>query len=140
MAAALRAKVGPQAVLPFYTAVGTRIHVEGDRGAFDDRTAVEEVLEDLGYPVDLAGAVRTDAYDDAIRADTDEAVARCGGEIGTPVISFAPPGGPSFFGPVFKKAPEGQEAVDLWNAVRTLATNPRFVSLKRSAGGGPDFD
>ena len=140
VAAAVRDELGPDAVLPLYTALGTRIHVEKDPWSLDDRAGVEGVLADLGHPVDLAEAAHSTEYDDAIRADGDNALERCGGNIGTPVISFAPPDGPSFFGPVISKAPKGREAVDLWNAVCILGTNAHFSELKRSTRGHPDFD
>ena len=68
-----------------------------------------------------------------IAAETQEALDRCGGNIGTPVLSFTPPDGPSFFGPVINKAPKGQEAVDLWDAVVALGSNPHFSELKRTS-------
>lgn len=140
VAAAVREKLGPDAILPLYTAFGTRIHMEKDPTSLDDPAGVEGVLEDLGYPVELAKAASSTDYDDVIRADTDEALERCGGNIGTPVVSFLPPDGPSFFGPVISRAPAGQEAVDLWNAVCTLGTNEHFSELKRSTRGRPQFD
>ncbi|MDQ3570906.1 MAG: hypothetical protein M3396_09895 [Actinomycetota bacterium] len=75
-----------------------------------------------------------------IRSETHHALDRCGGNIGTPVVSFSPPDGPSFFGPVISQAPKGQEAVDLWEAVALLGSNPRFSELKRSTRGQPNFD
>ena len=63
----------------------------------------------------------------------------CGGNIGTPVLSFSPPDGPSFFGPVINKAPKGAEALELWDAVWTLGNNSHFSELKRSTRGRPDF-
>jgi len=140
VAAAIKAELGPDAVLPFYTAVGTRIHVEKDGQAFDEPGGVEAVLADLGYPAHLATAARGTEHDGLIRADGEEALERCGGNIGTPVISFLPPDGPSFFGPVISRAPTGQEAVDLWHAVCTLGTNEHFSELKRSTRGRPQFD
>lgn len=140
VAAAARAEVGRDAVLALYTAFGQRIHVEHDGGAFDEPGGVEAVLAALGYPPELAGAARSTAFDDEIRADGDEALERCGGNIGTPVISLSPPSGPSFFGPVINRAPAGTDAVDLWNAVTTLGSNPHFSELKRSTRGRPQFD
>lgn len=140
VAAAIREELGPDAVLPFYTAVGTRIHVQRDPEAFDDPATVKAVLAELGYPVELAAEATSDGFDHVIRGDTKDALDRCGGNIGTPVISFTPPDGPSFFGPVISRAPKGQEAVDLWNAVRLLGENPNFSELKRSTRGHPEFD
>lgn len=140
VAAAVRDTLGPDAVLPFYSAVGRRIHVDHDAAAFDEPANVEGVLADLGYPLGLVKATVSDEHDAVIRADTMEALDRCGGGIGTPVVSFSPPDGPTFFGPVISRAPTGQEAVDLWNAVRLLGENPHFSELKRSTRGEPQFD
>jgi hypothetical protein len=41
---------------------------------------------------------------------------------------------------VINKAPKGQEAVDLWEAVIHLGSNPHFSELKRSTRGRPQFD
>lgn len=140
VAAAVRAHVGRDAVLPLYSAFGRTIHMEQDAAGLDDRSGVERTLDELGYPVHLAAATKSTGHDDVIRSDTEEALERCGGNIGTPVISFAPPSGPSFFGPVISRAPRGQEALDLWDAVRVLGSNPDFSELKRSARGRPQFD
>lgn len=140
VAAAVRAEIGPHAVLPLYTAYGQRIHVAQDAESLGRPGGVEGVLAELGHPVELASAAASTAYDDVIRTDTDEALDRCGGNIGTPVLSFTPPDGPSFFGPVISRAPRGHEALDLWNAVTTLGANPWFSELKRSSRGRPRFD
>jgi len=140
VAAAVRAELGPDAMLPLYSAFGTVIHNQGNATTFDEPTGVERVLTTLGYPAELAGAAASTQHDDDIRADTDDALDRCGGNVGTPVLSFSPPDGPSFFGPVISRAPKGQEAVDLWEAVLVLGSNPHFSELKRSTRGRPTFD
>lgn len=140
VAAAVRAEVGPQAMLPLYTAFGTTMHNQHNPEAFDDPADVKRVLEELGHPVALADAAQSTDHDQVIRAETDEALDRCGGNIGTPVLSFSPPDGPSFFGPVIAKAPEGDEALELWDAVQTLGTNPWFSELKRSTRSRPQFE
>jgi 2-hydroxychromene-2-carboxylate isomerase len=139
VAAAAREKLGPETVLPLYTAFGERIHLEGARESFDDPSGVASVLTELGYPAELGAAQTSTDFDDVIRAETKEALDRCGGNIGTPVLSFTPPSGPSFFGPVINKAPKGKEAVELWDAVVALGSNPHFSELKRSLRGRPDF-
>jgi len=47
----------------------------------------------LGHKRALAEAADGTEYDDIIMAETTEALDRCGGFVGTPVISFAPPDG-----------------------------------------------
>ncbi len=128
VAAAARAQLGHDCVLPLYSALGTTIHNKGDAVAFDEPSGVERVLAELDYPLALAGAAASTEYDDVIRAETKEALDRCGGNIGTPVLSFSPPDGPSFFGPVISRAPTGREAVDLWDAVLTLGPTPISAS------------
>ncbi len=140
VADAVRKELGAGAVLPLYTALGMRIHVEKDPSSLDDVVGVEAILAELGYPVDLAAAMHSPEHDAVIRADSEEALERCGGNVGTPIISFTPPDGPTFFGPVISRAPKGQEAVDLWNAVRVLGANEDFSELKRSTRGRPQFD
>jgi hypothetical protein len=139
VAAAVRAELGNDAVLPLYTVFGRAIHNERNREVFDDRAGIEAALEELKYPVALAAAARETTYDNLIWQETNEALDRCGGNIGTPVLSFTPPDGPSFFGPVINRAPKGADAVELWEAVTRLGQNPHFSELKRSLRGRPDF-
>ena len=140
VAAAVRTEVGDDAVLPLYTAMGRTIHEQRDGESFDRPGGFERLLEQVGLPVHLAAAATSTAQDELIRAEGDEALRRCGGDIGTPVLSFTPPDGPSFFGPVISRSPRGQEAIDLWNAVTALGSNPHFSELKRSTRGRPQFD
>ncbi|MBA2282793.1 MAG: hypothetical protein M3527_10320 [Actinomycetota bacterium] len=139
VAAAVREAVGRDAMLPVYSAFGRTIHVEGNPEAFDDPGGVERILEELGHPVELGAAAFTTDYDELLRAEGQEALDRCGGNVGTPVLSFTPPEGPSFFGPVINQAPRGREAVELWDAVLALGSNPHFSELKRSTRGRPQF-
>ncbi|MGI9120324.1 MAG: hypothetical protein ACR2G7_09440 [Acidimicrobiales bacterium] len=139
VAAAVRKEVDPSAVLPLYSALGHVIHEQAKPTAFDDPGELERVLRELGLPTELVAAAGGTEYDELIRAETEEALERCGGDIGTPVVSFAPPEGPSFFGPVVNRAPEGKEAVELWDAVVTLGSNPHFSELKRATRGSPEL-
>jgi hypothetical protein len=139
VAAAVRNGVGRDAMLPLYHAYAQVIHVERERERFDDPAAIRGVLSDLGYPVELADAAYSTEFDDVLRTETEQALDRCGGNIGTPVLTFSPPEGPSFFGPVINKAPKGADALELWDAVWTLGNNSHFSELKRSTRGRPDF-
>ncbi len=140
VAAALRAEVGPEAVLPYYTAVGTALHLERRHEEFDAPAGFERVLGELGHPTRFAAAALDNSYDTVIRGETKLALERTGGNIGTPVLTFGPPDGPSFFGPVINRAPTGAAAVELWDAVVALGSNPHFSELKRSLRGRPQFD
>lgn len=140
VADAVRSECGREAVLPLYSAFGRIIHVEKRPEFLDQQRGIEKVLADLGYPQELASAAASRRRDAQIRSDTEEALERCGGNIGTPVVSFSPPHGPAFFGPVISRAPRGQEALDLWDAVVVLGRNPDFSELKRSNRGSLQFD
>src|SRR3954454_4577659 len=86
VAAALRAEVGAEAMLPLYTAFGQIIHVGAAPENFDEPAGVESVLRELGYPVELGAAAYSTDYDSIVRTETDQALDRCGGNIGTPVL------------------------------------------------------
>ncbi len=132
VAAALREAHGPEAVGPYYSAVGGAIHVERRRDDFLDPQAVVPVLTELGYDPALGAAALDTDWDDVVRADGDAALARTGRDVGTPVITFGPPAGPSFFGPVISRVPRGAEALELWDSIERLAAFEGFAELKRA--------
>jgi hypothetical protein len=140
VAAAIDAEHGNQAVGRFYTGVGTILHIDADRDfvtAVGPRGVAERVLGDCGLPPDLGAAADDESWDAAVRKDTETSLERTGGNVGTPVLTFAPPDGPSFFGPVISRVPRGAEAVELWEAVEALARFPWFAELKRSTRERP---
>jgi hypothetical protein len=138
VAAAVRQSAGPEAMPDLYGAFGGIIHDDRNRDAIYDTPAIADVLERLGHKRELAEAADGTEFDDVIMAETTEALERCGGFVGTPVISFAPPDGPSFFGPVLSQVPKGEQALALWDAAVTLGRYPHFSELKRSNRGKPD--
>jgi hypothetical protein len=145
VAAKTRAEHGREAIGPLYEALGTRIFdtsravdplSASDQGA---RHVLEPVLESVGLPTALADALDHTALDDEIRAETDEALALTGRDVGTPILHFQPPGGTAFFGPVISRLPSAEEAVELWDHVVALATFPGFAELKRSLRERPQL-
>ena len=140
IAAAVDDAHGNDAVGRLYTALGTAIHVTGDREAITaagPTALAEEVLPKCGLPAEFAAAADDDSWDGAVRADTETSLRRTGGNVGTPVLTFSPPDGPSFFGPVISRVPRGADAVALWEAVETLAHHTWFAELKRSTREEP---
>ena len=133
VAIAAEAKAGPEVLLPLYTALGNRIHLEGRP---IDRALVEEALVEVGLPVDLADAMDSDAYDEELRASHQRGIELVGEDVGTPVIAVD---GVAFFGPVVTPAPKGEDAGRLWDGVLLVAGTPGFYELKRSRTKGPDF-
>jgi 2-hydroxychromene-2-carboxylate isomerase len=91
-----------------------------------------EVLATAGLPTRFAQALDDDAWDALLDAETELALSRTGRDVGTPIISFRPPDGLSFFGPIISRLPDDADAVRLWEAVITLAEFPGFAELKRS--------
>ena len=130
---AAAAKAGPDVLLPLYTALGNRIHLEGRP---IDRALVEEALTEVGLPTDLADAMDSDEHDVELRASHQQALDLVGDEVGTPVIAVE---GTAFFGPVVTPAPKGEAAGRLWDGVLLVAGTPGFYELKRSRTKGPDF-
>jgi protein-disulfide isomerase-like protein with CxxC motif len=130
---AAAAKAGDEVLGPLYTALGNRIHLEGRP---IDRSLVEEALEEVGLPRELADAMESDEHDEALRASHQVAIDLVGDDVGTPVIAVD---GIAFFGPVVTPAPKGEAAGRLWDGVVLVAGTPGFYELKRSREKGPDF-
>ncbi|MCG7426328.1 DsbA family protein [Helcobacillus sp. ACRRO] len=118
---------GQDAFSTWYTAWGTRFHVQDQKD--DYRRVAVEALEEAGLPTDLADAMDTDTNDDALRAAQKRAQDLVGDDVGTPVISFG--SGTAYFGPVLSRAPRGEEAGRLLDAMATMAEINGFAELKR---------
>ena len=127
-------KFGPDVLLPLYTALGTRFHHEK---AERDRATIEAALAEAGLPAELADAMDSTDYDEALLASHRDGLDRVGYEVGTPVISVQ---GTSFFGPVVSPIPRGDAAAKLWDGVLLVAGTDGFFELKRSRTRDPIFD
>ena len=127
-------KFGSKILGPLYTALGTRFHNEHQPR---DRATIEAALVEVGLPADLADAMDSSEYDEALRASHCDGMDRVGYEVGTPVISV---NGASFFGPVVSPIPRGEAAARLWDGVLLLSGIDGFFELKRSRTRDPVFD
>jgi hypothetical protein len=145
--AATRAQHGEHAVGQLYQRMGEALFEVDppDPDGFEGILALHAAGPDLPailraaeLPGQLAAAADTTVHDDVIRAETATALERAGADVGTPVLSFSPPDGPAFFGPVISDLPSDAEAVELYRAVVRLARWPGFAELKRSLRTFPD--
>jgi 2-hydroxychromene-2-carboxylate isomerase len=134
-----RAEHGREAVGRLYEALGAKIFDAGfvpdsaaDHGARGTRPFVAPVLAEAGLPAALADALDDPGWDAVVQAETDEALALTGRDVGTPILHFVPPDGAAFFGPVISRLPREDEAEQLWEHVVALARFPGFAELKRS--------
>jgi hypothetical protein len=142
VAARTRAERGADAVDRLYQAMGTRIFDTKSEGNTVDRGSagfVDPILAEVGLPADLADALDDSSLDTLLRAETDEALALTGKDVGTPIIHFQPPSGMAFFGPVISRLPNQDDAARLWDHVVGLASFDGFTELKRSLRERPQL-
>jgi 2-hydroxychromene-2-carboxylate isomerase len=110
----------------WYDVAGRALHVEGRR-PYDVDTA-RDLLASIGAPADAWDAALADpTTHDEVRADHDHAVAAYGG-FGVPIIVF--PSGRAVFGPVVVPAPDGDEALQLWDLTVAYTTISGLYELK----------
>lgn len=136
VAAKMRTELGPDKMGLLYEGFG-KAYFDQERGSGMRRRLgtvehVTEILQGVGLPTEFATAVDDESLDAGIEAETELALSRTGRDVGTPIITFEPPDGVSFFGPVISRVPSDEQAVELWNAVITLAKFPSFAEMKRS--------
>jgi len=164
VAASVRAAEGRAAVGDLYTAFGGDLHVLGRRRELTAawESGFPDYLRSIGLDEHHVAAANDERWDDDLRVDTDAALERTGGNVGTPVITFYDSTGydstgddstgydstgddggrgtgHSFFGPVISRVPRGDEALRLWDAVWSVATFPGFAELKRSIRERPQL-
>ncbi|MBL3666996.1 DsbA family protein [Streptomyces sp. M2CJ-2] len=136
--AAAEQEHGAEVLGDLYTALGTRIHNQGEG---PEKEAVAAALKEVGLPDSLMEHWDSTPYEPQLRASHQEGIDKVGQEVGTPVIAVpgADGGQIAFFGPVVTPAPQGEEAARLWDGTLAVASVPGFYEIKRTRTKGPDF-
>ena len=136
LALAITQQHGSDAFARWYTAWGERFHVQGDH---DHRAVAEEALAEADLPADLIDTFdgSGDQLEADLRASQAHAQSMVGDDVGTPVISFGE--GVAYFGPVLGRAPKGEDAGRLFDAMADLASIEGLYELKRARTQGLDF-
>ncbi len=144
VAGAIRDELGRDALGPVVTAYGQSYWDQPKGSGMRDRLSttehVVEVLRAAGLPERFADALDDSSWDEMLDAESELALSRTGRDVGTPIITFHPPDGLSFFGPVISRVPDADEAGRLWDAVTTLAAFPGFAEMKRSLRERPQLN
>ena len=146
VAARARAQFGPEAVDALQRSFGEHIFEippwenEAHRQAtLGSPGHIAAILAVAGLPGELADALDDTSWDKVIQAETDEALALTGKDVGTPILHVDPPDGVAFFGPVISRRPTDEEAAELWDHVLALTRFPGFSELKRSLRERPQL-
>jgi predicted DsbA family dithiol-disulfide isomerase len=124
---------GDDVLLPLYTAMGQRIHLEKQPV---DRAMIAGAVAEVGLEPELVDAMDDASYDDAVVRSHDEGMDQVGDDVGTPTIAV---NGTAFFGPVLSRIPRGEDAGRIWDGAVLLADYPYFFELKRTRTGELDF-
>jgi 2-hydroxychromene-2-carboxylate isomerase len=144
VAAAIRADLGREPLGALVKAYGEsywdKPQGSGMRAHLSTPAHATEVLAAAGLPTSYASSLDDESWDPLLDEETELALSRTGRDVGTPIITFQPPDGLSFFGPVISRVPSDADAVPLWEAVTTLAAFPGFAEMKRSMREVPQLN
>jgi hypothetical protein len=124
---------GPTVIKPLFDAMGTRIHLGGEK---EYPKVIAAALQEVGLPAGLLRFADSTEVDAEVGASHQRAIDLVGDDVGTPVICVE---GVAFFGPVVSPAPTGEDAGRLWDGFLLVAGTPGFFELKRNRTVRPIF-
>jgi hypothetical protein len=129
---------GKDAAREFYLALATLRH--NNKEEFS-REIFEQALEAAGLDTSLAAKANDASLDDAVRKSHEAGMNPVGQDVGTPVVHFPKGDGSTtaFFGPVIVPPPTGEEAGQLLDGLKTIASTDGLYELKRSRNRRPSF-
>ena len=134
VAIAAEQKYGPAVLGPLYTALGTRFHHEK---APKDRATIEAALSEAGLPVELADAMDSTEYDEALRASHAEGIDRVGlrrghpGHLGQRHVHLRPGGDAD--------PPRAKRPARLWDGVMLVTADRRLLRAQAQPDPRPDL-
>ena len=125
--ALIRRELGNDGIDRWYQAVGEAFFFAGVKTHVPERHAA--VIAAAGFdPTYVERAIADPSTLDEVRAEHEDAVARVGMH-GVPTLVFVP-GGYAVYGPVVVPPPEGDDAVALWDLVRSMQRFPHLYELR----------
>jgi hypothetical protein len=138
---AARARSGEEAVDALYTEWGRQFflsdggHSLAATGQGD--SLLVGCLAACGLDPDLVEAADDEKWDAPIREAMEVAYAFGGPKTQTPTIVVDAEVPHGFKGPVMAPAPNGQDAVALWDAIQVLSAQPGFFEITRPRANPP---
>jgi predicted DsbA family dithiol-disulfide isomerase len=132
----IREELGQAAAGRFYDAVAGRRHHRDEQLKLPEtiRAALVEAGLDQAYlERALADEGTAERLMDEYRSISERA-------IGVPTFEFDGPGGPTMFGPVIARLPDGKESRQLWDHFAWLARNENVYEVKRIRSELPDLE
>ena len=97
---------------------------------------VPDTLAAAGLDPGLAEAFSDRGWDLLIERSMAEAATLAGSTAASPTIAVEAAPGRAWFGPVLSRKPEGQTALDLWDAFVTMASSGAVYEVKRDRTEG----
>jgi predicted DsbA family dithiol-disulfide isomerase len=133
--ALVRRKHGDDAFDRVYDALGKARFVREE--TLNEPAVVEAALKEAGLDPGLrAEALADDSTREEVAAEHATVVANQGA-FGVPTLVLREDQKSGIFGPVIDAVPQGEEAGELWDHVKSLARQQSFYELKRSRPAPP---